>query len=198
MKSAGAKRVRRRWIVALCLCALCFSMSLGVLVRPTLADAPGYLEKDVRRIDASQWGDGVYGDNEDSFGELRRETLRVGGAFDEPGVIGWARYRLESGMFERFYCNVFCGEASTAQAAMRLRIYADDAQEPIYVSMPITRATQAFDLQVDVRGVSVLRLELVQIEKRSYLELVTELTIDNCQLSIINSSPGVAAICERV
>jgi len=164
MKAAGAKFERRRWAVALCLCALCFSMCLGMPVRPTLADEPGYLEKDVMRIDASRWGDGVYGDNEDSFGELRRETLLVGGAFDEPGVIGWARYRLESGKFERFYCNVFCGEASTAQAAMRLRIYADDAQEPIYVSGPITRATRAFDLQVDVRGVSVLELELVQAD----------------------------------
>ena len=162
-KVIEAKRGKLKWLTALCLCALCFSLCLGLMAQPTLADELGYLEKDVKRIDASQWGDGVYSDNADSFGETRRETLLVGGLFDEPGVIGWARYRLEKEKFERFYCNVFCGDATNG-ATMRLRLYADDAEEPIYVSKPITRATRAIDFQVDVRGVSVLQMELVQVD----------------------------------
>lgn len=155
------KREKRKWLAALCLCALCLSLCLPILAQPTLADEFGYLETDIKRIDAGCWGDGVYGDHIDSFGELRRSTLLAGGPSDGPGVIGWARYRLERGKYETFSCDVFCGNG-TDGAAMRLRIFADDGQDPIYLSRPITRTTREFQLQADVRGVSVLQLEIIR------------------------------------
>jgi len=157
-----AKREKLKWLTALCLCLLCFSLCLSVLVRPTYADAPGTLDE-LERIAVSRWDDTNQGGHKDSFGETQGMAYSVGYNFYAAGTLCWVRYRL-GGAYTILSGKLACADISSADAAMRLKIYVDNKAEPIYVSEPIRRDTRAFDFKVDVMGVSEIYMELVQIE----------------------------------
>ena len=164
-KIFDGKQEKRRWLAALCLCLLCFSLCVGMLAKPTYAAVAQTPLKDVERIEAAQWGPHAPGSNKDSFGNMQANSYVVGGFFeaDKPGVIGSARYKLDKGYAE-LSGTLVCAEASTNHAAMRLKLYADGKAEAIYTSEPILRTTRPFTFKVDVRDVSVLKMELVQME----------------------------------
>jgi len=167
-KTIETKREKYKWLTAMCLCLLCFSLCLGMLVKPTYADEPGYLEG-LERIGAWRWDDANWGQKKDSFGEMQGPSCAVGGAFTEAGVLGWARYRL-GGAFTTFSGKLACADAGTADAAMRLNIYADSRTEPVYTSPVIRRDTRIFAFQADVIGANEIRVELVQAEAPSLPE----------------------------
>jgi len=161
-KAIFLKKEKFKWLTALCLCLLCFSLCLGMLIKPTYADEPGYL-KELDRIGAWRWDDANWGQKKDSFGDMQGPSCAIGGAFTEPGVLGWARYRL-GGEFTTFSGKLACADAGTADAAMRLNIYADSRTEPVYTSPVIRRDTRIFAFQADVIGANEIRIELVQAE----------------------------------
>ena len=161
-KAIKIKREKCKWLTALCLCLLCFSLCLSMLIKPTYADEPGYLEG-LERIGAWRWDDTNWGQKKDSFGDMQGPSCAVGGTFTEAGVLGWARYRL-GGAFTTFSGKLACADAGTADAAMRLNIYADSRTEPVYTSPVIRRDTRIFAFQADVIGANEIRVELVQAE----------------------------------
>ena len=174
MKNAiERKRGKLKWLTALCLCLLCFSLCLSMLAQPTFADAPGFLD-DLDRLGALRWDDTNRGPKKDSFGDTQPDSCAFGATFTESGVLGWARYRLDNrpeGKFAAISGRLACAETSTADAAMRLKIYGEnEGTEPIYVSDPIRRGTRPFAFRVDLRGVKTIKMELVQIEGRNLPE----------------------------
>lgn len=165
MKTAiDSRNGKLKWAAALSLCVLCFSLCLSLLARPTLAAAGRDALHSVERIDASQWGPAISGSNKDSFGDTHENSTIVGGLFEGPGVIGWARYKLD-GKYEGITGKFACADSSTSHVSMRLKLYADGKAEPIYTSGLIQRGTRPQDFPViDLSGVKVLKMELVQTE----------------------------------
>lgn len=160
-KGIERKREKLKWLTALCLCLLCFSLCLSLLARPTRADAPGFLEE-LERIGVMRWDDSNCGVKRDSFGDMQDMSYTVGGAFSEPGTICWARYRL-GGNFVAISGRLGCADESTSDAAMRLNIY-DGRDALIYSSGPILRGTRPFEFSADLSGLEEMRMELVQMD----------------------------------
>ena len=189
-KALNAKREKFKWLSALCVCLLCFTLCLGLLAQPTLADAPMFLD-DLDRIGANRWDDTNVGPKKDSFGDTHAASYAFGAAFNEigAGVLGFARYKLDNkpeGKFAAISGRIACADASTADAAMRLKIYGDnEGAEPIYTSPVIQRGTRPFEFRVDLRGQKTMKIELVQIsnpglpegEISSAFALVSELML---------------------
>ncbi|MCL2495141.1 MAG: NPCBM/NEW2 domain-containing protein [Oscillospiraceae bacterium] len=167
-KAIHAKREKLKWLAALCVCLLCFSMCLGLLARPTLADAPVFLD-DLERIGALRWDDTSRSTRKDSFGDMHMNSISLGGAFAEKaGVLGWARYRLENapdGKIAAISGRIACAETGTADAALRLVIYGDnEGAAPLYTSETIRRDTKPFEFRVDISGQKTMKMELVQMD----------------------------------
>ena len=164
-KAIDRKQEKRKWLAALCLCLLCFSLCVGMLAGPAYAAVALTPLKDIERIEAAQWGSHAPGSNKDSFGNMQANSYVVGGFFeaDKPGVIGSARYKLDK-RYAELSGTLACADASTNHAAMRLKVYADGKADAIYTSEPILRATRPVTFKVDVRNVSVLKMELIQME----------------------------------
>ena len=175
MKQAiNTKREKFKWLTALCLCLLCFSLCVSMLAKPTYADEPGWLGG-LERLGALRWDDTSAGPKKDSFGDTHADSLAIGGSFEGTGekdiILGWARYRLDGrpeGNFAAMSGRIACAETSTADAAMRLRIYGDDeGAAPVYTSPVIKRDTKPFEFRVDLRGVKTMKMELVQEDAAS-------------------------------
>ncbi len=154
MKSKNAK-----WLAALCVCLLCFSVCVGLLVRPTLAADEITALTDLTRTEAVQWGAGTAGSETDSLGATHAKSLAVGGAFTAAGTIGSARYQLDQ-KYTAITGKLACAEASTADASMELKFYADGSTTPIFTSALITRNTAPVVFNVNVSNVTTLKMEL--------------------------------------
>jgi len=191
-KTINAKREKLKWLAALCVCALCFSLCLGAIARPTYAAVALDPLKDVPAV-MSAWTL-TYGSNKDSLGNTHTNSCRLGDITDAvgpaEGAMGFAYYQLAE-KYVRFSGRLACAENSAADAAMQLKLYGDSAATPLYVSPQIKADTQAFDFTADVSGVTVLRMELVDAQGRAYTRTSFTLLIDPMLETV--STPPISA-----